>query len=472
MRMKIKNIILLSVFFLAGFLNFNLIAQQTTNDKKDIELSKLINLYSNLEYNTLAFNDLKNKWIISDPILIREIYNRFLVHDALRLKGKKLNLNEIKQKTLEIQSGNILILLRKRYYDNEIEYFAFVPYSEISKPHPELLVDSVDDGFYLKSIIGSRLYKKIQERSYFFSGITKKIFDVKAGYYFDIYLDLMDPKVMFWSTTSKSRNKYLISAFGKWGCDEVALPAWHLRNYILGMKLTYYDVIASDPEDYSYEVSAGVGRPSNTMYLTTMPKLTKLFKSGQDFYIKLSGQPLETILPNFRYFYLDLELDYNVFNYKFSDYKIYRNIKFDSFRNFFVFKIYKRKIFNIFNLGLFKAGLGISSHDVYHLQLDPTTESVIDLDKKKDFIDKFTNYAFSELGIEKFGGLIQYDADFLIGYNFVDNYTMAGIKAKFMISDNIGLDVRYFQTFGYKLQDIPWRTDTYFVFSPIIKINY
>ncbi len=471
--MKVKIFALL-IFILFGLRN-NFAqnnGQAQNNDQRDIELSELINLYSNLEYNTLAFNDLKHKWIISDPILIREIYNRFLVHDALRWKGRKLTLPEIKQKTLEIQAGNVLILLRKRYYDNEIEYFAFVPYSEISKPVPELLVDSVDDGFYLRSIIGNRLYKKVQERSYFFSGITKKIFDVKAGYYFGIYLDLLNPEVMFWSTTSKSRNKYLISAFGKWGCDEIVLPGWHLRNYIAGMKLTYYDVISSEPGDYSYEVSVGVGMPSNTMYISTLPKLTKLFKSGQDIYIRLSGQPLETIYPNFRNFYIDLELDYNVFNYKYSDYKLNRNIKFDSFRNFFVFKMYKRKIFNIFNLGMFKAALGVSSHDVYHLQLDPATESVIDLDGNKGFMDKFTNYVFSELGIEKYGGLIQYDTDFLMGYNFVEGYPVVGMKAKFMISDTFGLDVRYYQTFGFQQQDIPWRTDTYFVFSPILKINY
>ncbi len=465
--MKVKIFFIIIIF---SFATLNLFAQNS--DKKDIELSNLINLYSNLEYNTLAFNDLKNKWIISDPMLVREVYNRFIVHDALREKGRKLNVNEIKQKTLEIQSGNVLILLRKRYYDNEIEYFAFVPYSEISKPNPQLLVDSVDDGFYLRTIIGNRLYKKIQERSYFFSGITKKIFDVKAGYYFDIYLDLLEPNVMFWSTTSQRRNKYLISVFGKWGCDEIALPGWHLRNYIGGMKLTYYDVVSNDPSDYTYEISAGVGFPSNTPYLSTLPKLTKLFKSGQDFYVKLSGQPFKSLWPQFRNFYFDIEVDYNVFNYKYSDYGLNRNIKFDSFKNFIVAKIYKKKIFNIFNLGMFKAGLGVSSHDVYHLQLDPTIQKVVDLDNNKDFMMKFTNYVFSEMGIEKYGGLIQYDANLLMGYNIVDGYPFAGIKAKFMISDTFGLDVRYYQTFGFKQSDIPWRTDTYFVFSPIIKINY
>ena len=455
---------------LVSFLNTRFFAQQ--KDKEDIEVSNLINIYSNLEYNTIAFNDLKNKWIISDPMLIREVYNRFIVHDALREKGKKLSIAQIRMKTSQIQEGNVLILLRKRYYDDEIEYFAFVPYTEIAKQNPRLLVDSVDDGFYLRSIIGNRLYKKLQEKSYFFSGITKKVFDVKAGYYYDIYLDLLNPELMFWSTTSKQKNKYLISVFGKWGCDEIGLPAWHLRNYIGGMKLTYYDVVSSDPKDYSYEVAVGVGTPSNTPYLTTLPKNVRLFKSGQDFYVKLAGQPFETLFPSIHNLYMDIEFDYNVFNYKYYDYGKPYKLDFYSFKDFLVFKFFKRKMFNIFNLGLFKAGLGVATHDVYHLELDPTTESVNDLEAKKDFIDKYTHYAFTELGIEKYGGLIQYDFNLLVAYNFVDNYSLAGIKALFTISDTFGLDVRYYQTFGYDRAKIPWRTDTYFVFSPILKINY
>ena len=37
------------------------------------EYDNLQSIYQSLEYNTIAFNDLKQKWIIADPILIREI---------------------------------------------------------------------------------------------------------------------------------------------------------------------------------------------------------------------------------------------------------------------------------------------------------------------------------------------------------------------------------------------------------------
>ncbi len=456
--------------FILGFIFISNIYAQN-DEAKDVELSNLINLYTNLEYNTIAFDDLKNKWIISDPLLIREVFNRFVVHNALRQKGKVLNHNEIRQKSLEIQSGNTLIFLRKRYYDNEIEYFAFVPYSEIYKQTPELLVDSVDDGFYLRSIIGDRLYKKLQERSYFFSGVTKEIFDVRAGYYFKIYLDLIEPELMFWSTTSHERNKYLLSFFGKWGNDDIFMPGQFLRTYTAGARLTYFDVISSEPGDYSYQVSVGIGLPSNNMYVSALPKTANLMKAGQDIYIGLSGQPFETLFPKFENFYMDLELGYNVFDYTYKDIGITRQLDFIAFKDYLSIKVRKRKIFKIFNLGQFKASLGISAHDIWKLRVDPTIKDITDLEPNKDFLNKFVHYVTGGVGIEKFGGLIQYDVDFNFGYS-LQGYALGGVKASFMLSDNFGLDLRYYQALGFDKAKIPWRTDTYMVFSPIIKINY
>lgn len=463
-----KYTILFNLLLLLVFYSVEIKAQ---TDQEDIELSHIINVYSNLEYNTIAFDDLKNKWIISDPLLVREVFNRFVVHNALRVNGRPLNYQQIRLKSREIQDGNTLIFLRKRYYDDEIEYFAFVPYSEIYKTNPRLLVDSVDDGFYLRSVIGQRLYKKLQEKSYFFSGVTKQIFDVKAGYYFDIYLNLIEPHLMFWSTTSHQRNKYLMSLFGQWGNDNIFMPGQFLRTYTFGTKLTYFDVISSEPGEYSYDVSIGIGMPSNNMYVSALPKTATLMKSGQDIYVKVSGQPFETLFPDFENFYMDVELGYNVFEYSLGDYGINRQLDFYSFRDYFSLKVRKRKIFKIFNLGYFKASLGLSTHDIYKLRIDPTIQDVVDLEPNKDFLDKYVHYAIGGIGIEKFGGLIQYDVDFNFGYS-LQGYMLGGFKAVFMLSDNFGLDVRYYQALGFDKTKVPWRTDTYMVFSPILKINY
>ena len=118
--MKLKNIIKLSSLF------FILLAIKGWSQTAPTEFNKLQRVYESLEYNTIAFNDLKQKWIIADPLLVREIYNRFVVRNALRLGGNNISLETLKAKTNFVYDGKIVIDLRKRYYDDEVEFFAFV----------------------------------------------------------------------------------------------------------------------------------------------------------------------------------------------------------------------------------------------------------------------------------------------------------------------------------------------------------
>ncbi|MBD3410145.1 MAG: hypothetical protein GF419_08070, partial [Ignavibacteriales bacterium] len=109
MKNSLSNRLLILLFFLA---TPSLFAQ----DELIAELEKI---YQSLEYNTIAYDDLKNRWLLSDPKLIREIYNRFVVKGALRREGEKVSIDEIKERTQDIYRGEIVIELRKRYYDDE-----------------------------------------------------------------------------------------------------------------------------------------------------------------------------------------------------------------------------------------------------------------------------------------------------------------------------------------------------------------
>ncbi len=439
---------------------------------KDNEISGLANLYSNLEYNTIAFNDLKKKWIVSDPLLIRDVFNRFIVKNALRKNGKELSVNEVKNLADDIQNGNVVIFLRKRYYDNEIEYFAMLPFSEIYKKNPRLLADSVTDGFYLKNVIGNSLYKKLQDKSYFFSTITKRIFEVRAGYYFKIYLNLMRPEIMFWSTTSKQRNKYLVSFFGKWGNDKIVMPSYFLRSYVLGFRVTYYDVISTNPDEYSYQFSLGLGFPSNVQYISRIAHNDKLFHSGTNLFMELSGQPLQQIYPKIHNLFMDLQLSYTMFDYKFKDYGINNFVNFYSIKNYFTFTLTKKNIFNVFGLGLFKTSLGFSTHDLNKLQIDPVKKKIIDLEPKKSFINRFNHFLTTSVGIEHFGGLLNYNfnLDYFYGLSYAASYI--GFDFEFLVSDNFGFDIRYYKAMNDVHSQVGWRNNYYFVFSPVLKINY
>ncbi len=424
-----------------------------------------------LEYNTLAFNDLKQKWVISDPILIREIFNRFVVRDALRSNGSKVTLQAVKEKTEEIYNGTVAIDLRRRYYDDEMEFFAFIPESQMQKSNPQYMFDPVKDPFLLREIVGEKVYEKIRTQGYFFSNITKVSYDTKNGYLFDLNMDVLDGRIMYWNTTSSGRNKYLISLFGKWGVDEIMQPGWYSGEYIVGSGLTYYQSISNDTRNYLYDIRVGTVLQAGRPFLGGVTKNHLLQPTGQSVYFKASGDVIKYIMDGADGYYLNIEAKYTI------DEKKNREFNFDikdtiySVRNYAVLSVSKRDLANFGDIGNLKVSWGISTSDIYRYEVTKTTSKMLDLDKKKDFILKFVHSVFAEVGVLRSGGLIQHDVSFMLNAN-TDGFGVLGVKAIFMLSDQFGLDMRIMKGFGWDAKKLPYRTDSYMVFSPILRINY
>ncbi|NCS82175.1 MAG: hypothetical protein COW85_03105 [Ignavibacteria bacterium CG22_combo_CG10-13_8_21_14_all_37_15] len=463
--MKKFSLLLLSlVFFQNGF------SQETDS----LNVASLKKIYNSLEYNTIAFNDLKEQWIINDPVFIREIFNRFVVRNAFRINDKKVSREYVEKTTEDIYSGNILIEVRQRYYDDEIEFFAFIPEGEINQPNPKYSFDPVIDGFYLREVLNEKIYEKVRVRDYYYDNLTKTEYDVKTGYYFNLYLDLLEPEVMYWNTTSNSRNKYLLSFFGKWGDDHIMQPGWYANEYIVGSKMTYYSNISNNPQNYTYSVSLGTNMPASKPFIGT-PPAKPLYVSGKSLYVKISGDVMKYIDESLTDFDLSIESKYTfVDNLKTLDYGK-KSAKFDFYSNktYFVLELKKRNLFDLFDFGQFELGGGIGSPDIHHLQYDPAAAKITDLDGKKTLFDKFTHFAFIDFGVSRTGGLIQHNLNTLIGYNVQDGFGYFGVKMKVMLSDTFGMDIRYFNTYGVdKKKYAPWRYDSFLVFSPILKINY
>lgn len=429
-------------------------------------------LYSNLEYNTIAFDDLKEKWFLNDPGLVREIFNRFVVYNAFKINGDPVTEEEILQKANDIFEGNVIIDLRRRYYDDEIEYFAFVTSSEIGNIEPKPLFDPILDGFYLQTIIGNRLYKKIKEQSYFLGEITKEIFEAKTGYSFDINVNLLEPDLLLWSTTSEGRNKYLLSGFGKWGLDDIYLPGWFFSNYFVGARLTYYEALGDDKDKYTYSLSAAQGFDAAKTYTGDLP-YRPVVRSGQSYYFSLSGDILQSLLDEFQDLYITFEGMMTIDEFNWEAYETPYNRYVYSVRNYFSLSILKRNLFDLFQFGKFKVGLGIAANDMAEYYLDATNRRVVDLIEYKDLIDRFENYANFNFGVEKRGGLVQFDLSFNAGYNATNGYLMYGAKAFVTLSNTIGVDVRFYDTPSTTpLERYPWRVGPILVFSPVIRINY
>ncbi|MGE5354235.1 MAG: hypothetical protein ACM3P0_19265 [Acidobacteriota bacterium] len=459
-----KNLIKLFLVLLASALPGRLYAQFAAGDS--VKVAELKNIYSNLEYNTSAFNDLKKKWYIDDPTFIREIFNRFVVNKALRLHGKNVSREVFEKKIKEIYNSNVIIDVRKRYYDDEIEYFAFMPESEIDKEKPELLFDAVDDGFYLKQVLGQKLYEKIQNQSYYLSNITKTDYNSKAAYSFDLKLNLLQTDIMFWSTTSDNRNKYLLSIFGDWGNDNIFMPGWNYGQGYYGFKLDYHKLLDNDPENYTYRIKIGSGVPLRSPF--TWPKSPlPVNKTAYDIYLNLSGKPFSFITDDLKDLCLQSEIMLPVVDINKDQFSGQYRSDFYTLRGFYSLKLEKKNILNLSDFGQLKASLGYSSMTTDRDRLDPLATDLVKIDS-----GKVSSYYLAELGAERLGGLLQHDTKIHVGYNSSDKYGYWGISSKIMLSDSFGFDFRYYKAFNLNTADFPWRKSYYFVFSPVLRINY
>lgn len=432
---------------------------------------KVQTIYQSLEYNTIAFNDLKQKWVISDPLLIREIYNRFVVRDALREGGKKLSLATVKQKTDFIYNGTIVVDLRKRYYDDEIEFFAFVPESELQNEKPAYLTDPIHDPFLLRDIVGEKIYEKIRTQGYFYSNLTKSTYDTKYGYFYDVYLNLLDPKVTYWNTTSSGRNKYMVSLFGKWGSNQLSLPGWYSGEYIVGSELTYYQSISNDPSKYLYDIGVGVVLPAGRPFLGDFKNKKYLQPVGQALYFKASGDVLKYLIDDADGIFINIEGKYTLTEYGVKEWLPANFDTLYSVKSFGILEIKKKDLYNLGDLGNLEVGGGFATSDIYRYQLDPKASKLVDIDKKKDFIQKYRHNVFFNVGLSRTGGLIQHNISLQASYD-TEGLASLGAFSRIMLSDQLGFDTRIIQTFGADNKTKRWRPDTYIVFSPILRINY
>lgn len=443
----------------------------SAQDSLTCEEDNLKNIYESLEYNTMAFDDLKDHWIVSDPLLVREVYNKMIVANAIRVNNEKITVDSLARISKPIFNGEALIVARKRYYDNEIELFKFVTADQIDRDAPEALFDPITDGFYLRQILGNELYSKIQDRIYFFRNVTKDDHNTETGYYFDINLNGLEPELMFWNTTSQERNKYLVSAFGKWGNDRIYLPGWFFSEFAIGGKLSYYKQLGDDESDYTYAISLGTVVSTSKPYKNDLP-VKPLKSSGRSVYFKFSGDPARVIFDNFRQLYFDFEMMLTLNEYKNSEFGTMGPLDFYSVRNYYVFSVKKKNILNLFDFGNLEAGAGYSAHNIFHYEIIPGNVNLVDLNDAAAPESPFDHHIFADIGVSKSGGLLQHEIELSYGYNLVRDINYIGIKAKIMLSETFGFDVRYYSAVNTDKTAMPWRTDSYFVFSPVLRINY
>jgi hypothetical protein len=472
--MKIKIFTIVFAFLFVG----NLLAQKGSDSLK---IQRLEKIYRNLEYNTTAFNDLKNKWYVTDPIYVREIYNRFIVNNGLLINGRKPTREELLKMTEDIYAGNVFIELRKRYYDDEIDQLRFFKETKVaaidSTKEPEIkreyFFDPINDYVFIKDILGDTIYNDLKEQFYAYTDLTKEPYGNKQAYNFDLYLNLFNPKVQFWSITTSNKNKYLVSFFSKWGNDYILFPGWYYPDIFPGVKVSYIDHLKNNEPYLSYSVEIGFGIPVKQTMLEFNKDVygPRIFHSGSNIYFNIFGNPFRLFTHKLDNLDLTLTGMFSITTYKSSNYHLNYKSQFYANRDFISFVARYNDILEIMNLGWFYASLGLTSYDIYHYLLDPNVSDLVQINPSPS--GNFEHMLSVDFGLSEYTGLLIHDIATQFSYNITKSYGYAGVKAHFLLSNVIGLDFKFFTSFGISQAKMPFfRRDTYIIFSPIIKINY
>lgn len=452
------------------FLIFTTLFAQVTTEEKIQYIEKI---YRNLEYNTMAFNDLKQTWTLTDPMYVREIFNRFIVNNALRINGKKPSSDSLKSLVNDIFEGYVFIELKKRYYDNEIELLRFFTESSIGKDTVRTYYfDEITDPVFIKYILGEKVYEDLKSRMYSHTDLTKSYYDSKEGYKFDILMNVHNPRLRFFNLTTNDKNKILLSFIGKWGNDYALLPGWYDPHYIVGLNISYIDFIINNRPNSTYNIEFGLSVDAKwpSLNFSDTEYGRRVFSSGSGFFIHFDGNPLKFISKKLEKFDLLIEGKFAVSTYQTKDYNVKYISQFVSNRNYFNFMLKYKEIANIMDLGTFNAGLGVASLDFVNYYLDPQKINLIDLDKDANV---FKTMLVAEAGVDNFAGLVQHKVYLQFNYDFNDSYFYVGLKTNIMISNTLGFDFKYFRALAKPSGGLPYfRFDNYLVFSPIIRINY
>ncbi len=472
------------VLFISLFLSINLKAQ--IDENKKVDRAKII--YSNLEYNTTAYNDLKQIWTITDPTFIRQVFSKLLLSNAIKLNGKSIDRKQIESTIQDLYDGRVYIELKRRYFDDEIEQLRFftentsrnslVVVKDENGEDKEILVkkyffDPIKDPIHIKNIVGEKIYEVLKRKQYHFTDLSKLEFDTQEGYNYDIYMSLFNPYLMFYKFTTNQRNKFLVSFFGNWGEDHLSLPGWYGQDYIMGVRLRYIDSLFSKDQYDAYQVDIGIG---NSVMQPTIESSKdefgkRLYRTGYNFYLKVSGNPLKMWRKDLKKLYLSMTLNLSVTEFNATEYNIDYFSTFYSMRNYFILFGKWMDLANLSDFGNLSVGGGYATHDINHYFLDPAFVKMQELNTNVE--NGFEHWIYADANIANYAGVIQHDFGLNLNLQVSEGYGYFGFRTKLMLSDILGIDFRYIKSFMFSDDQLPFhRLDSYVVVSPIIRINY
>ncbi|MDP2885527.1 MAG: hypothetical protein Q8P51_10960, partial [Ignavibacteria bacterium] len=399
----------------------------------------------------------KERWAITARDLTLDVLDELASSGALTQNDKSVAKSIIEQLAKDCQEGKAVFVCTKRSFDDEVQNLSLKPnvYD----------IDAIADWVYLSEALGEQLYRELKGRQYAHNNLTIQNRFSKQGTKYDIYLSVSAPEVMFWSTSaSEPTGRWLLSAFGKFGYDDIDLPFWFRGSAIGGVRLRHRDETCRNGRQYDkwsiylgWEQPMDYSIPEGTM-LDQMFKSRKLMSSAAGIYFKTT---FSSTLKN------DADCEYGIEGSIAMMEKGKGGYYSVAPEQFYTTRNYLSALlkFNRLN-GLLDVGGGISWHDLSHV-------SRISDDYHLRHIEATRNVLmpYLEVGISESGDLLQYALNAQINYNVNMGYGYFVFKSQVMVSNAFGLEFKYFNSLSPF--NVPaWQYDNYIVFSPIIRINF
>lgn len=447
---------------------------QTGRAQIDTMSANIWRIYEGLEYSEGTNSE---TWFIGDRELVRDIISKFMARGTIRDLQRNALRPEAQQQLTSLINQDYIELMCVRRFDNEIQRLVlFSPFAPQVTDGIAPIVDKV----YMTEILGAELYERIKSRAYPVNGTSHRRLATQQQISFDLYLHLFAPRFMIWQDTQlipdafesgdpnvprpARQRRWAVSLFGQLGNDYLCLPSWYKSSMIGGLKVSYVDntQIAMKERDYEkfsiwvgYEESINFSVPqSATGSPNALLKDRVLQGSGAAVFARA------TWIPAYNYpeigQYMNFAVEGAVAITEKNGYGASVPDSFSSVRNYLSLRGSLKHL-----LGIFDVGTGVSWHDVYGIRRNPlpiagtgpATHNVI---------------PFLEIGISQDGSLLQYAISTQLNFS-LKGYSFFVVKSQLMLSNWLGIDIRYFNGFGTLP---PWHYDNYIEFSPVIRINY
>ncbi len=424
---------------------------------------ELDRLYQRINVNTSPFDADKERWVIIDPRTIKEVLvqlmsnlpNTVAQDEVARILANSQRLAQW------ASAGELRIVCRKRYYDDEIEQIKF-------ERHQSSAIESLgvlEDFVLIENALGKQLYDKLKAERY------KERFSSVQGRRYDLYFHALDPEIMLWSTLP-THEWWRVSAIGRLGNDNLDLPFWFKGSIVAALKVSYIDDWTIRNRNYTaFSITAGIEEPINFSVpgdpkersANSLFKERKLHGSGSSVYLR------GTYTPYKRRDSLDLDIvQYLECNFEMSlavqekeQYPVGIPPTFYSVRNYVTVSAH------LHHLGIFEVGVGLTWHDLHHISRVPSPPKLIERIEPT----RRNVVPFIEFGVAEEGSVLQYVITTNANYNASEGFGFFVVKSLLVLRNTFGIDLRYFKAFRTgKLP--PWHYDSYIAFSPLIHINF